>query len=103
MAEDRRLPPVWLMGFGFVPLGVFGGTMLIAVPQLLAANHVPEPRIAAVTAVGLFAGFGSFLLAPLLDWRFSRRTYAIGLALVTAACLVGALLTIGDLPVLAAF
>ncbi len=103
MAAERPLPPVWLMGFGFLPLGVFGGIMLIAVPQLLAANHVPEPQIAAVTAVGLFAGFGSFLLAPLLDWRFSRKTYAIGLTLSTAACLVGALLTIRDLPVLTAF
>jgi PAT family beta-lactamase induction signal transducer AmpG len=46
-------------------------------PQLLAAQHAPETRIAAITAMALAPGFVSFLAAPLLDWRFSRRTWAI--------------------------
>ena len=29
-------------------------------------------------------GFVSFLMAPLLDWRFERRTYAIALAILSA-------------------
>jgi PAT family beta-lactamase induction signal transducer AmpG len=76
-------PPVWLLGFGLWPLGVNGALLLITMPQLLAAQHAPETRIAAITAMALAPGFVSFLLAPLLDWRFSRRTWAIVFSLVT--------------------
>ena len=102
MAVERPLPPVWLMGFGFLPLGASGSIMLITVPQLLAANHVPEPQIASVTAIALFPGFSSFLLAPLLDWRFSRRAYAIGLTILSGLSMFGALVFIRDLRLLAA-
>ncbi|MEO7027496.1 MAG: hypothetical protein ABI056_08080, partial [Caulobacteraceae bacterium] len=98
----RPLPPAWLLGIGFLPLGVFGAVLLITVPQLLAANHVPEQHIATITAIGLSPTFGGFILSPLLDWRFSRRTYALGLTLVATACAFGALLAIRSLPVLTA-
>jgi PAT family beta-lactamase induction signal transducer AmpG len=52
-------------------------------PQLLAAEHAPESRIAGITAMALAPGFVSFLMAPLLDWRFSRRTWAIVFTLLT--------------------
>ncbi len=94
MAEARALPPVWLMGFGFLPLGVTGTVMLLTIPTLLASNHVPEPQIAGVTAIGLIPGFCSFVLAPLLDWRFSRRTYAVVFAVVGALCTFGALMSL---------
>src|SRR5471032_1405508 len=82
---DRRLPPVWLMGFlGNLPIGVFGTIMLMTVPQLLAARHVPEPQIAAITATGLAPGFLAFALSPILDWRFRRRSYAIALMILGA-------------------
>jgi PAT family beta-lactamase induction signal transducer AmpG len=100
-SAGRRLPPIWLMGFGFLPLGVFGSVMLITIPQLLAANHVPEPQIAWVTAIGLFPGFGSFVLGPLLDWRYSRRFYAILFAVMGAACAFAGLVLIRNLELLA--
>ncbi len=90
------------MGFGFIPLGVFGAVMLITTPQLLAANHVPESQIAAVTATALIPGFSGFLLSPLLDWKFSRRTYALIFAALGAAALFAALLMIHDLAALTA-
>jgi PAT family beta-lactamase induction signal transducer AmpG len=102
MAATRPLPPIWLMGFGFIPLGVNGTILLITVPQLLAANHVPEQQIASITAIGLFPSFGSFVLGPLLDWRFSRRTYAIALTIICAVCGFGALACINNLPLLTA-
>lgn len=77
-------PPIWLLGLGFWPLGVNGALLLITMPQLLAAQHAPAGRVAGVTAMALAAGFVSFLLAPLLDWRFSRRTWAAGLTVLTA-------------------
>jgi PAT family beta-lactamase induction signal transducer AmpG len=76
-------PPIWLLGFGLWPLGVNGALLLVTMPQLLAAQHAPETQIAAITAMALAPGFVSFLMAPLLDWRFSRRTWAIAFTLVT--------------------
>ena len=61
-----------------------GALLLITMPQLLAAQHLPATRIAAITAMALAPGFVSFLLAPLLDWRWSRRTWAILFTLVTS-------------------
>ena len=100
MAGLRRLPPIWVMGLGFIPLGANGTILLITAPQLLAANHVPEARIAAVTTIGLFPSFASFILGPILDWRFSRRSYAISLTLVGTACAYAALLAINNLVLL---
>ena len=97
----RRSLPTWLKGFGNIPLGATGSIMLIAVPQLLAANHVPEARIASVTAFGLLATFTSFPFTPILDWRFSRRAYAIVLAVMAARFSFAALLSIHDLTALA--
>ncbi|HZZ87522.1 MAG TPA: hypothetical protein VFE13_04215, partial [Caulobacteraceae bacterium] len=49
----RRLPPVWVMGLGFLPLAASGSLTLITTPTLLAANHVPEAQIASVTTIAL--------------------------------------------------
>jgi PAT family beta-lactamase induction signal transducer AmpG len=97
----RRSLPTWLKGFGNIPLGATGSIMLITVPELLAANHVPEAKIASVTAFGLFATFASFPFTPILDWRFSRRAYAVVLAIVGALFSFAALIEIHDLTALA--
>jgi PAT family beta-lactamase induction signal transducer AmpG len=83
MVQRAPHPPIWLLGFGLWPLGVNGALLLITMPQLLAAQHTAESRIAGITAMALAPGFMSFLMAPLLDWRFSRRTWAILFTLVT--------------------
>ncbi len=97
MATHRPLPPIWVMGLGFFPLGASGSVTLITVPQLLAANHVPEQQIAGMTAIVLIPGFLSFVLAPLLDWRFSRKTYAVLFTVVAAICQFAALLAVRNL------
>jgi PAT family beta-lactamase induction signal transducer AmpG len=48
-------------------------------PEVLAARHVPETTIANVTTLGLVGNLAFFLVAPVLDVYFSRRTYAIAL------------------------
>lgn len=83
MTGERALPPVWLMGFCNLPVGLVGGVTLVTVPQLLAAQGVPEWAIAWVTATSLIASFTSFLFAPILDWRLTRRDYAILSAVLT--------------------
>jgi PAT family beta-lactamase induction signal transducer AmpG len=97
------VPPVWLLGLCNLPLGITGAVMLMTAPQLLAANGVPEPQIASITAIALLPGFCSFLVAPLLDWRFSRRSYAILLAVVAATMQFVALMFIRNLEALTLF
>jgi PAT family beta-lactamase induction signal transducer AmpG len=94
--------PIWLMGFGFAPLGASGAVILYTIPQLLAANHVSEPTIASITATAIIPGFMSFFLSPILDWRFSRRVYAIAFALLAAISLALGLLCLQNLPLLTA-
>ena len=91
------------MGLCNLPLGAYGAVMLVTLPQLLAANGVPEPKIASVTAIGLIPSFCAFLLAPILDWRFSRRFYAIVFAGLAALLLVAALVSIHKLELLTVF
>jgi PAT family beta-lactamase induction signal transducer AmpG len=90
------------LGWGNLPLAVNGSVGIIAVPDLLASAHVPESQIAAVTSLYLAAAFISIPLAPLLDWRFSRRTYAIFFAVVSTLCNFAALLSIPHVALLAA-
>ena len=96
-------PPIWLLGFGLWPLGVNGALLLITMPQLLAAQHTPEDRVAAITAMALAPGFVSFLMAPLLDWRLSRRTWAVIFTLLTGFGSAAAFLFVRRLEVLPVF
>jgi PAT family beta-lactamase induction signal transducer AmpG len=88
------------MGLCQAPLGVSGGLTLVTLPQLLAAKHVSEPVIAGVETWGLIPLFCAFLVSPLLDWRFSRRFYATVLAVLTAAFIFTAYLTLDNIPLL---
>ena len=103
MTARASHPPIWLLGFGLWPLGVNGALMLITMPQLLAAEHAPPGRIAAITALALAPGFVSFLMAPLLDWRFSRRTWAVAFTLVTGLGAAAAFLFVRRLEILGVF
>lgn len=102
MTEPRRIPPPWLLGWGNLPVAVSGSVGLIAVPDLLAAAHVPEAQIAIVTSLYIAAGFIGIPLSPILDWRFSRRTYAIVLTSLGTLCQFGALISIHNTVLLGA-
>ncbi len=90
MEQTRALPPVWLMGLTNATFGAFAGFAVVPMPQMLAGQGVPGGRIAAIVAAVLSPGFWIFLLAPVLDVRWSRRAYALVFALVAAGCLGGA-------------
>src|SRR5215471_7637223 len=68
------------MGLSNTTLGCSTGIIFFVMPQLMAARHVPELKIAAITAVASSAFFWSVFFAPILDVRFSRRWYATILA-----------------------
>jgi len=103
VSAGGRRPPVWLLGLCNFPLGAYFAVMLYTVPQMLASAGVPEPRIASVTAIGLIPSFCSFFLSPILDWRFTRRAYAVVLAFLTASALFAALTALRELTLLTAF
>ena len=102
MISDRRLPPVWLMGLSNLPLGFYSGIAFFVIPQLLASQHVPESRIAGITAAAIAPTFWAFIFGPVLDVRFSRRWYATFFYVLMAAFSVTALLNAGRLAILEA-
>ena len=80
----RRKLPVWLLGLANFPIGATGAVALLIAPQVLSSRHVPEAQIANITSLGLMSAFASFILAPILDIHFSRRTYALVLSSAAA-------------------
>lgn len=94
-------PPVWVLGIGYAPVGIGGAVTLMALPQLLAAQRVPEPIIASLTAFALAPGFVAFIFGPLLDWRFRRKSYAIAFTLMGGVGLFAALMSTGNLTAVA--
>lgn len=99
---SRHRVPVWLMGLTNLSYGLYGGAVAFAVPQLLGNRAVPEGAIAGLTAVAFSPSFWSFLFSPILDVRFSRRWYAVVLAVIAALTLVVAFLSLGHLALLEA-
>jgi PAT family beta-lactamase induction signal transducer AmpG len=85
------------MGLTNALFGMYGGILVISVPQLLNARHVPESTIAAMTAAMISPGFWTFLVSPVLDVRFSRRWYSVVTALVAALLLALALANLDHL------
>ena len=84
-ATTRRLPPIWVLGMTNATFGLTSGFIVVTLPQILAAQGVAGGHIAAITSVIVSPSFWVFLVAPMLDVRFSRRSYAITFALVSAA------------------
>lgn len=89
------------MGMGNLPVGIGASVALVTTPQLLSARGVPEAHIADVTSTMLVSVFTCFLFAPILDWRYSRRAYAVTLALLSAVLCFAALVWMDNLVVLA--
>lgn len=91
--------PAWSMGLTNLTFGAYGALVLITTPQLLAARAVPEPVIAGITAAAMIPTFAGFLIAPILDVRFSRRSYTIAFGLLSAVLAFVALESQSDLAV----
>jgi PAT family beta-lactamase induction signal transducer AmpG len=85
--HTRRRAPIWLMGLSNTTIGLVGGFIVLPLPQLLAAEGVPEWKIAAISAACLSPGFWVLLVCPVLDVRFSRRWYATFFAALAGLCL----------------
>ena len=95
-AQRRRALPLWLMGMTNALFGMYGGILVISVPELLNARHVSEATISAMTAVTISPGFWSIVASPMLDVRFTRRWYSTVTAVVAAVLLSFGLFYLDD-------
>ena len=82
----EQVPPIWLLGFTNATFGMFGGFSVVTVAEMLAAQGVSGDRIASIIATILSPGLWTFLVAPILDVRFSRRAYALVFSVLAALC-----------------
>jgi len=99
----RRKLPVWLLGLANLPLGITGAVALLVAPQVLASRHVPETTIADITTLGLSSTVFFLVVAPVLDVRFSRRTYAIAMSIAAGAATFVAVLNFASVGLLGAW
>lgn len=75
--QQRRIPSAWILSLPVLTFGMVFGFIAVPLPQMLAEQGVPGGRIAVTVAIVASPTFWSFLLAPFLDVRFRRRTYAL--------------------------
>jgi MFS transporter, PAT family, beta-lactamase induction signal transducer AmpG len=100
LKSDRTAPPIWMMGISNSSFGLYGGLAYFAIPQILAAHHVSEARIAGITAAALSPTFWAVVFGPMLDVRFSRRWYATLFAALESLAAVIAVLNLRHLVIL---
>lgn len=85
MNTQQRIPSVWILALPALTFGMVFGFVIVTLPQLLAAQGLSGGRIAVAVAIISSPSFFSFLLAPFLDVRFRRRTYATVFGVLAAA------------------
>jgi MFS transporter, PAT family, beta-lactamase induction signal transducer AmpG len=95
--EMRRQLPPWAMGLAIAPLGFYYGFISTAMPILLSAKGVSVDEISKISFRAFSPSFWAFLLCPILDVRFSKRTYAVVCAAIAAVCLGASTLLTGNL------
>ncbi|MGA2882313.1 MAG: MFS transporter [Bryobacteraceae bacterium] len=88
---NSKPPPAWLIGMGALTFGLVAGFVITALPFLLSKAGVSVDRIATVSAIAMSPTFWTFLITPIVDVGFTRRTYAFAFAIVSAASLGSAL------------
>ncbi len=86
------------MGLAMAPLGFYFGFVSTAMPILLSAKGVSVDEISKISFIGFSPSFWAFLLCPILDVGFTKRTYALVFAAISAVCLGTCTLLTGSLP-----
>ena len=76
MSTPNRIPPPWVLSIPVATFGMVFGFVIVNLPQILAAQHVPGGHIAVAVAIITLPNSLVFMIAPILDVRFRRRTYA---------------------------
>lgn len=84
MSTTRKIPALWILSLPVLPFGIMFGFTVVTLPQMLAAQGVPGGHIAESVAVITSPTFWGFLISPILDVHFRRRTFAIAFAIIGA-------------------
>jgi PAT family beta-lactamase induction signal transducer AmpG len=96
----RARVPIWLMGMTAMPFGMLSGLDAVTLPQLLAARHMPEGEITILTTLAYSPSIWCFVMCPILDVRFTRRSYAAACTVTAAALTPLAFLCLGNVQLL---
>ncbi len=88
MTTQRKIPALWILSLPVITYGMIFGFAVVTLPQMLAADAVPGGHIAVAVAIVTSPAFWVFLVGPVLDVRFRRRTYALVFGIL-AACAAG--------------
>lgn len=78
----QRVPAIWILALPWLTWGMVGGFIIVTLPQMLVAQGIAGDRAAISVAIIISPLFWNFVLAPFLDVRFRRRTYALVLGVV---------------------
>lgn len=89
MQSEKRLPPIWIMGLTNASFGLTGGFCAVVIPELLVSHRLSAGQVATIASITLTPGFWAFAIAPMLDVRFNRRSYALVFGILSAVA-VGA-------------
>jgi PAT family beta-lactamase induction signal transducer AmpG len=82
----RAHTPLWRFAVAAMPYGSFNGAVAVALPYLLRRQGLSVERIAAIAAFVQAPAIWYVLWAPIVDFRFRRRSWLVGLSLTTAIC-----------------
>jgi PAT family beta-lactamase induction signal transducer AmpG len=100
--NDVRKLPVWALGMANCPLGFVFGFISTAMGILLASRGVSVGDVSKISAIAFSPSFWAWSLSPVLDVRFTKRTYAFFFAGLAAVMLGVAVLSLGNLAVFTA-
>jgi PAT family beta-lactamase induction signal transducer AmpG len=90
------------MGLANTPTGFVYGFISTAMGILLASRGVSVGKVGAISAIAFSPTFWAWLLAPILDVHFTKRTYAFFFATLAAVLLGISVLSLGNLTVFTA-
>jgi len=93
----RQVHPIVFM-FLYLPFGVMGGYVTVALAYLYSKAGIPVAQVAALVAVGIVPHTWKFVWAPLVDATLSRKTWYLIASIFSAA----GILATGLVPVQAA-
>jgi PAT family beta-lactamase induction signal transducer AmpG len=85
------------MGLANMPTGFVYGFISTAMGILLASRGVSVGRVGAISAVAFSPTFWAWLLAPILDVRFTKRSYGFFFAGLAAVLLGATVFCLGNL------
>ena len=92
-----QVPRAWILAIPWLLWGMMAGFIVVPLPQMLVAQGVPGDRAAIAVAIILTPMCWSFLLAPILDVRFRRRTYALVFGVIGVSAAIATVLHHADL------